>query len=1533
MSENADLIFGVDTSRAVESLKRLDKALNETLQKLGEGSTAPFSLMKQNSQELSAATKNASVEFDELARKANEAAKTMVTVSRKIGDSYTSIRLAADASAEALKRWERAQEELANNPETVAGYLRQKKELKDLADYNERVQRQMTDAWHKELDRRNKLVAQKDKELENYNKAVQTNMTELYHQELHRRSEATRKENEKQLAYQRDLEQHMQSLTQRYWKQQADYAKNVHDNMTQAYVGELRRREQAEREHQNTMARLEREGWNRKKRMDSEKIAYLSRSSASQLQLLEEINFLSNQGVSTSALARRFGSFAVTQPRTEEAISALRKEVEAQRAVEAAERGLNKERSRGEPLKNRSTDAILRNNRAMHDARGLARGLTGALGQLWLTYGAVGPLLAGAAVGSIARQTYTVGKDVEYRLKMLEALGNRPINITEMMPAVHGSMKTPLEAAQGLQELAQAGLTAEQSLATLSTVLNIATLGELSVADAALTTTAALSTFNLEVGEAVRVGNVYAKTASVSNTNIQGIAEAMKQAGSAAAIYGVEIEAVAAQVAILAQNGIRGSAAGTAIRNAMTELHAPTKKAQEIMNDLGIEIYNSDKTSRNYIDVLGDLRQTYYTLNEESRNAMLKGMFNERSRRFIQIAIKDYDQLKKMIDKVTDSQGFLMAANLKLLDTVEGASNRMQSVLQQSLVEAFDVSRPEIVAAIRNMEQLFASDEFKRGVITLTKALADVTSYASEHAETILKVGAAYVAWKIALKPLLPAMVALAAPLKTIAQYGATAASAFGLITSSASKTAPAVTTVATGTATLASRLLAVGGAVVRFAGPLGLLVGTLATSYTLMNRYSSASSTAAGAQDTLSGEVDRVTKALDLQNEQIRENLKLRKLSEEGSSLEIYDTNKTLERVRADQQKHAEGYAKEMERISYLSQFVGNNRREMSREERLEYEKTHGVLASTSEASLKLQMHYAQKTAEGHRRALELRSSESLTIQERLNQSAETNLKQHIANIEDSIKGTLEGAKVVAEMNPDNPTIQKAYQELERLKEQYESNAISADEYKEKVEALNKEMNLGLASWTPPSASKEDRSMAKALERFEEWYAKQKLAITTLNQLTNAYLQGEEHLRKYHLEQEIGNVQIKDRTKHEKEIEAILKAKNRAEEINNIAKEAYELSKQTKTADEYVDVLLAQSKGYKEGEAALKKFNKEQALNALLSKTSAENSEELLEVIEKFNKEYDRGTASADRNKKLEKLNDLVDQSKNSTQRYREELERLEGLRLPDASPEQLAALDTAMAKVHQEYNPVISAMSSGIQALEQTSANMWKQFMTDGKITFDNISNWFTDMLAQMAHEIVTRPIFQMLHDTLFGTNQASGGGFLGSLVQSAIGAFTGSASAPDTSYAPDVSSFFSSGGYTGDGGKYEPAGIVHKGEGVLSKEDVEKIGGERGFNTLQSMIRSGGYANGGYVGSTKASAPLVPNMGPTTGVAGGNRQVNVTIYVDKDGSTQTDSPAGWEAFAKEIGDFVDSRIQKAELRGMRSGGLTWKAQRGQL
>ncbi|WP_213032870.1 phage tail tape measure protein [Acinetobacter indicus] len=60
------------------------------------------------------------------------------------------------------------------------------------------------------------------------------------------------------------------------------------------------------------------------------------------------------------------------------------------------------------------------------------------------------------------------------------------------------------------------------------------------------------------------------------------------------------------------------------------------------------------------------------------------------------------------------------------------------------------------------------------------------------------------------------------------------------------------------------------------------------------------------------------------------------------------------------------------------------------------------------------------------------------------------------------------------------------------------------------------------------------------------------------------------------------------------------------------------------------------------------------------------------------------------------------------------------------------------------------------------------------------------------------------------------------------------------------------FANGGYTGHGGKYDPAGIVHKGEGVLTQEEVKALGGPQGFEDLRKSIRRG-YSAGGLVADT--------------------------------------------------------------------------------
>ncbi|WP_210386059.1 hypothetical protein [Phyllobacterium sp. SYP-B3895] len=73
------------------------------------------------------------------------------------------------------------------------------------------------------------------------------------------------------------------------------------------------------------------------------------------------------------------------------------------------------------------------------------------------------------------------------------------------------------------------------------------------------------------------------------------------------------------------------------------------------------------------------------------------------------------------------------------------------------------------------------------------------------------------------------------------------------------------------------------------------------------------------------------------------------------------------------------------------------------------------------------------------------------------------------------------------------------------------------------------------------------------------------------------------------------------------------------------------------------------------------------------------------------------------------------------------------------------------------------------------------------------------------------------------------------------------------------------FDRGGYTGKGGKYQPAGIVHKGEFVMDAAATKRIG-------VDNLRKLQGYASGGLVGS----APRMPNL---QSIAGGNGGVNVT------------------------------------------------------
>lgn len=125
------------------------------------------------------------------------------------------------------------------------------------------------------------------------------------------------------------------------------------------------------------------------------------------------------------------------------------------------------------------------------------------------------------------------------------------------------------------------------------------------------------------------------------------------------------------------------------------------------------------------------------------------------------------------------------------------------------------------------------------------------------------------------------------------------------------------------------------------------------------------------------------------------------------------------------------------------------------------------------------------------------------------------------------------------------------------------------------------------------------------------------------------------------------------------------------------------------------------------------------------------------------------------------------------------------------------------------------------------------------------------------------------------------------------------------------------FDTGGYTGDGGKYEPAGVVHRGEFVMTKEATKRIG----VDNLYSMMR--GYADGGLVGSNKA-----PMYGLSSGEQGAGITVNSTVVMNSDGSPRMANESAGGGMGKLVQGIVNQAITERLGRELKPGGLIWNA-----
>lgn len=199
-------------------------------------------------------------------------------------------------------------------------------------------------------------------------------------------------------------------------------------------------------------------------------------------------------------------------------------------------------------------------------------------------------------------------------------------------------------------------------------------------------------------------------------------------------------------------------------------------------------------------------------------------------------------------------------------------------------------------------------------------------------------------------------------------------------------------------------------------------------------------------------------------------------------------------------------------------------------------------------------------------------------------------------------------------------------------------------------------------------------------------------------------------------------------------------------------------------------------------------------------------------------------------------------------------------------------SALQNYADQAANVFDSVGSAVSNAFKGME----NSLVQFVRTGKLDFTSLADSIiADMARMMIQQSITGPLagaFGAGLGALFGGGAGGAnltGGSLAGATWGAVMPVGGGAASGLTGIG--TFSGFSVGGYTGEGGRYEPAGIVHKGEGVLNQDDMRAIGGESGFNRLRQALRGPGHSLGGLGGkpslpiSSSSSSPNRPRQEP--------------------------------------------------------------------
>lgn len=311
---------------------------------------------------------------------------------------------------------------------------------------------------------------------------------------------------------------------------------------------------------------------------------------------------------------------------------------------------------------------------------------------------------AGSKLAGLAQSSVGVGMSFDASMSQVAATMGTTVDqiqsLTDTAKEMGSTTKfTATQAADALNYLALAGYDANKAAEVLPSVLNLAAAGGMDLAYASDLVTDAMASLNIEANKqnVDEFGNKLAMAASKANANVSQLGEAILTVGGTAANLKGGTTELTTALGLLANVGIKGAEGGTHLRNIILSLQSPTKDAREVMEQLGLEVYDAQGNMRQLDDILTDLNTVMDGMTQGDKDGIINALFNKTDLAAVNgLLAAQGEQWETLATQIDNADGAMGQMAETQQDNLQGVMTSMGSAIEGLQLAVFERLEPTL---------------------------------------------------------------------------------------------------------------------------------------------------------------------------------------------------------------------------------------------------------------------------------------------------------------------------------------------------------------------------------------------------------------------------------------------------------------------------------------------------------------------------------------------------------------------------------------------------------------------------------------------------------------------------------------------------------------------------------------------------------------------------------------------------------------------------------------------------------------------